>query len=252
MPIYLSDNGNSIEYDAFLNQGGNPVAVDIYENQGGTPTLLYTPKTVIESFESGTLSGYTTGSTGSLIDIGVVNDPVVARDGEYYLSVDATSNAGGGSAWAWEDASGLENAPVADETFRSRVYFNRPNGLAEVSYGLQNTTGDYPPGFKALVKDGRMYLRYTRTSGSTFSMAETTIDMDVLQDEWLTFEVYWNSQQDGKHVFTIYREDGTKYKQILGDTKGETVYQSGGFGFRGGKTISGDVSVQFDDAYIAS
>lgn len=255
MPIYLDGN---TEHDVFYQPAGSSSyqEVEVYfdENATGDEVLIYTPKTVITSFESGSFDGATTGGSSSYFQPEIINDSTVAFDGSYYLRFyDGSGGAGGGSGWVWADASNLlDNQPYAGQTFRSGVYIDTANEIAEVGYGLQELTNEASPqGYKLLLKSGFMAIRYTRSDGTSYTMASTNVDQSLITKEDLYFEGVWPDPPSGNHTFRILRADGSEFASINGDGySDDSDYHGGGFGFRGGDDSTGAYEVRFDDAYV--
>lgn len=205
----------------------------------------------IENWEDHTLSPYNVGGENAAKSFTVRHEPANAYEGDHYALAEHTTGAGGGSVWA-HSTSGLSNYPRAGDTWSGYTRVNQSNAVSAMSYGIQSTADPAPPGYHALIRNGVFALRYTRPSGGGYEMASASFSQSSYLNEWLEVEVYWHPA-GGDHTARLVTDTGTEIVSISGrNQSGDPDYTSGGFGFRGGRTVSGAVNVRFDNAYIHS
>lgn len=215
-----------------------------------TPLEIYTPSgwrgikstltEVIDSFESGSLSAYTIGENPSTyISHGITSD-TSAPHGDNVLYIDVDNNSG--TAWLYSmPGDGLQNYPQYGDTFRMRFHFTVSDPVIEMSYGLQNVNEDYPPGYKPRIRGNNFAIRYTRPSGTTYSLSDVTIDTSLFDNEWAIMEATWGTNRT-QHARLLH-PDGTEIASLQGTPyPDEPDYTDGGVGWRAGTATGPDTT----------
>lgn len=187
-----------------------------------------TSSTVVDDFEDGDLDEY-----------GYADDPF-----------EATQERSFGGSWSIRDehpegtnflyavsTSGLDNYPVAGDSFEYRIYIESssvgdPNTL--FYFAAQSETSD-PDGYVVQLdrNDDHIKLSKDGEEGTTLDDGNTAVPMD----EWLRVSIDWGSE--GEIDITIFDSDGDEVDSLSAT---DSTYSDGGIGFGGNYAGAGSGS----------
>jgi len=140
------------------------------------------------------------------------------------------------------DGDGLPRYPGAGDTFSFRLYFEGPNGSAEMHFAVQNSDTYYRARVVPSVGEISIGLR---DSGSltSFDTGAGTIPTG----EWLEGVIEWKT--DGDITFTLKDSAGSEIASASGN---DSTYTQGGIGWDGVTDSFSGNSVYYDIAEITT
>lgn len=180
----------------------------------------HTPATIIDSAEDGDINEY----SGNTFQYEAVDSPSFHGDASVEADINSTSTIAGITS-----TSGLNAYPSQGDTFRCGIQHPSLDHDLHVAWAAQSdgATADSYAIESAGRDDSFNILKWT--SGSTSTLASTSVDYSGHASEWLTIEVTWLS--DGTIEAQLFDVDGNELTNG-GISATDTDFTSGGWGYR--------------------
>jgi hypothetical protein len=199
---------------------------------------------VVDSFERESLEHYSfaQGESGASITSDGVGDYTSTNiygpsySGKHSLKISDTNT-------KMASTSGLNNYPVAGDTFACWVMGVDGAAKANVKYGVQSDTEMYYVHFN--FRDDELDLvKYA--DGTSVILDNVTSGINLSEDTWYWVEVHWKT--DGTHEVELYDVKDSTLAYLEGS---DSTWSSGGIGYSGFAGDSGG-TVYFDDFIIGT